>query len=224
MTALIFFTLIKGFLIGLSIAAPVGPVGILCIKKTLSNGKLSGFAAGLGAAIADTLYGAVAAFGLVLVLDFLHAYIAYIQIIGALLLLYFGYKVYTSHASAEETCELQKHYGKSDVCKDFLCTFLLTLTNPGTVIAFMAIFAGLGVIEHGGPLLPTLSVVGVFFGSLCWWLFLSFVVYHTGKRMNERTLDVIHKVSGLLLIGFGVLVFAVWLVEQSGLAGISPLQ
>lgn len=182
----------------------MGPVGLLCIRRALADGRAAAFVAGLGAAVADTFYGAVAGLGLSLVSDFLFEYRTALSILGGLFLLALGWKSWRTPAYFGDMPSV--HMG---LMKDFTATLLITLTNPATILAFMAVFASLGAVqmtEH--PLDATLLIVGVFVGSALWWLSLSALASAVRHRFTERWLHHMHQASGglLLLSGVGVIV------------------
>ena len=156
---------IKGVLLGFSIAAPVGPIGVLCIRRTLANGLLNGFLSGLGVATADGIYGLIAAFGVTAISTFLLDNQIYLRLIGGLFLLHLGY--ITFQATPAEIG--LKEEGKSRF-GSYVSVFFLTLMNPMTIMSFAAVFAGLGVATTGGDyVLAALLVLGVFIGSMLWW-------------------------------------------------------
>jgi threonine/homoserine/homoserine lactone efflux protein len=173
----------RGVLIGLAIAAPVGPVGVLCIRRSLAYGRASGFASGLGAATADALYGSIAAFGLTVVVNLLLGQRVTFQLIGGVFLIYLGIRTILdkprSLATIPDVSTVSDHKPSQRTVNwrslghDYGSTFLLTLTNPMTILSFAAIFAGLGAttVTGGGILV----VSGVFIGSAMWWLALSLV-------------------------------------------------
>jgi len=196
---LVFF--IKGIILGFSIAAPVGPMGVLCIRRTLSKGMLNGFLSGLGTATADAVYGCVAAFSVTVVSTFLLDNQSYLRSIGGLFLLYLGYKTFKS-IPAEVAA---KAVGKG-LLGTYTSAFFLTLTNPLTIISFAAIFAGLGVgTNDGNYLLASLLVFGVFIGSMLWWLILSTSVNLLRSKFDEKRLKWVNRLSGLIIAGFGIL-------------------
>jgi threonine/homoserine/homoserine lactone efflux protein len=191
--------LLRGVLIGFSIAAPVGPIGVLCIRRTLAEGRAFGLVSGLGAATADALYGCVAAFGLTLISAALISHQALLRLIGGIFLCALGIRTLLSlpadQAAAVRGGGLLRAYGS---------TFLLTLTNPMTILAFAAIFAGLGLAEAEGSYASAgLLVLGVFLGSASWWLLLSSVVGVFRTRFTPAGLLWVNRVSGLMLLGFG---------------------
>ncbi len=160
---------LRGLVIGFSIAAPVGPIGVLCIRRTLAEGQLYGLVSGLGAATADALYGCVAAFGLTFISSFLIGHKLWLSLIGGLFLLYLGIKTLLSKP-AEDAAKAE---GKG-LFGAYASTFLLTVTNPMTILSFVAIFAALGLGSTTGSYASALILVlGVFCGSATWWLLLS---------------------------------------------------
>jgi threonine/homoserine/homoserine lactone efflux protein len=200
---MIFSIFLKGFLVGITIAAPVGPIGILCIKKTLTHGRLAGFLTGMGAAVADTCYGAVAAFGLVLVSNLITEYTMAIRIIGGIFLLLIGIKIIRQTTTASAPPAVHITY-----FKDFVTTIFLTLSNPITIFAFIAIFAGLGLADIENRSLSLLMVSGVFLGSTCWWLVLSFLISIIKHRISDTNIHRINLLSGSVMIAFSVVAFA----------------
>lgn len=192
----------KGLLIGLSVAAPVGPIGVLCINRTLSEGPRAGFVTGLGAAAADGVYGAVAAFGIASVSLFLLDHQGLIRGLGGLGLLALGL-----HMGLRKPTERgAESRGFRGLAAAFVSCFLLTLANPATILSFVAIFAALGLAERPGDLQAALiMVVGVFLGSALWWLGLSGVVGRIRHRLGQGTVLWINRGSGLVLGGFGLL-------------------
>ncbi len=191
---------LKGFLIGFSIAAPVGPIGVLCIRRTLAYGRRSGLASGLGAATADALYGGVAAFGLTLISHFLIQQQFWFLLVGGVFLLYLGARAFLSHPDGDPPLTR-----RSDLTGDFLSTVFLTLTNPLTILSFAAIFAGLGLGATGGTYIDAgVMVLGVFLGSALWWWILSFGVGAFRDRFSLRGLRWVNRISGIIILGFGV--------------------
>ncbi len=192
--------LIKGFIIGLSIAVPVGPIGVLCIRRTLAKGRMAGFLSGLGAATADAFYGAIAGFGLTFLVNFLIGKQYWLHLIGGALLVILGVKTFLSKP-AKEGCPVE---GNSR-WHAYLSTFFLTLTNPMTVIFFVAVFAGLGVgSEDDHYLLAGILVTGIFVGSAMWWLVLSGFTGLLQKLLSPRRLQWLNRISGLIILGFGL--------------------
>lgn len=190
---------LKGLIIGLSIAAPVGPIGVLCIRRTLEYGKFIGFMSGLGAATADGLYGMIAGLGLTFITSFLVEQQEWIHLIGSVFLLYLGLKIFVSKPS-----KIAAKANGNNVFGAYASTFLLTITNPVTILSFLAIFSGLGISNSNDDLIASLVVVlGVFLGSALLWLILSGVTGLLMNRMKNSPLNIVNRISGFILLMFG---------------------
>jgi threonine/homoserine/homoserine lactone efflux protein len=193
---------IKGIILGFSVAAPVGPIGILCIRRTLEYGRLSGFVSGLGAAFADMLYAIIAAFGLTFISNVLTAGQDWLQLAGGIFLLYLGWKTFI--AKPRENLNQPVH---KSLLNDFFSVFFLTVTNPMTILAFLGVFAALGFTTSSGNYLEASTLVlGVFLGSAAWWLMLSEGVTLFRKKVTGQVMQWINRISGSLIFGFGVVV------------------
>ena len=192
--------ILRGIVIGFSIAAPVGPIGVLCIRRTLAEGRLVGLATGLGAATADALYGCMAAFGLTALTNRLIGAGLWIRLIGGAFLLYLGIR--TLLAKPGERAAAASGSGLAGA---YLSTFVLTLTNPMTILSFLAVFAAMGMgSTHPEPLAAVSLVVGVFAGSALWWLGLSAVVSMLRSKFDARALRWVNIGSGLVIVAFAV--------------------
>jgi threonine/homoserine/homoserine lactone efflux protein len=192
---------LRGLAIGFGIAAPVGPIGILCIRRTLADGRAVGFAAGLGAATADALYGAVAAFGLTLVSRALVGQRAWLQAAGGIFLCYLGIRTWMAAPAA--TPEASRH--APGLVSAWASTFALTLTNPTTILSFVAIFAGLGLGAGAGGYRPAaLMVLGVFLGSALWWLLLSAGVGFFRSALTRQGLRWVNRLAAVIIAAFGI--------------------
>jgi threonine/homoserine/homoserine lactone efflux protein len=195
---------LRGLVVGLSIAAPVGPIGVLCIRRTLAQGRSYGLVSGLGAATADAVYGCVAGFGLTFISSFLVDQQIWLRLVGGAFLCYLGIKTLLAKP-ADEAAEA----GGTGLLGAYASTFILTLTNPMTILSFAAIFAGLGVAETGGDYASAaILVLGVFTGSVLWWLLLSGGVSLFRKKFTPQAQVWVNRVSGLVVVGFGI--FALW--------------
>jgi len=196
----------KGMLIGVAIAAPVGPIGLLCIQRTLNNGRVSGLVSGLGAATADAIYGFIAAFGLTLISAFLLKQQAWLAGIGGLYLCYLGVQMMrTSTVKAETNAGIAGETRGLGVLSAYTSTLALTLTNPVTILSFLAIYAGLGLAAGAGDYVAaSLLVVGVFTGSALWWLTLSGVVDRLRHQVDARAMHWINVGAGVVVTGFGL--------------------
>jgi len=191
--------LIRGIVIGFSIAAPVGPIGVLCIRRTLADGRAAGLATGLGAATADAIYGCLAAFGLTVVMHALLGAGIWIRVIGGAFLAYLGIRTLLARPSDEAA-----RAGGIGLFGAYASTFALTLTNPMTILSFLAVFAALGLgTTHPEPLAAATLVLGVFAGSALWWLTLSGGVTLLRSRFDARSLRWVNWISGAILIAFG---------------------
>src|SRR6185369_12837604 len=190
---------LKGLILGFAIAAPVGPIGVLCIRRSLADGQLSGFATGLGAATADALYGCVAAFGLTAVSGFLVKQQFWLGLIGGIFLCYLGMRTFFAKARSNE--ENQKASGLMGA---YLSTFFLTITNPMTILSFVAVFAGLGLGTSSDYKLASILVCGVFIGSALWWLLLSGGAALLRSRVGDTFMAVVNRVSGIVIFALGL--------------------
>ncbi len=196
---------LRGFLLGFSIAAPVGPIGLLCIRRTLVGGFWEGLLTGLGAATADAFYGSIAGFSLAFLSSFLLSISPWLRILGGAFLCYLGIRgIFTTRKVKQEGQVpgrgLAGAYGSA---------LFLTLTNPITILAFTAMFAGLGLPQAGTSYRAAGSLVaGVFCGSMSWWLILAALVSRLRWRMTPALMVWVNRLSGLVLLGFGI--WALW--------------
>jgi threonine/homoserine/homoserine lactone efflux protein len=195
---------LRGIMLGFAIAAPVGPIGVLCIRRTLASGRLYGLLSGIGAATADAVYGTIAAFGLTVVSRFLLGQQFWLQLFGGCFLFLLGIRTWRSVVSdmpARGAGQMRQLLGT------YLTTFVLTLTNPMTILSFVGIFAGMGL--SAGNIQSSVSLVfGVFCGSAFWWLLLSVCVGHFREKMDTKILVWVNRVSAAIMCGFGSI--ALW--------------
>ncbi|MBD3880981.1 LysE family translocator [Phormidium tenue FACHB-886] len=198
---------LRGLVIGFSIAAPVGPIGILAIRRTLTSSWGAGFVTGMGAATADAIYGCVAGFGLTSVSGWLISYTVWLQWIGGLFLCYLGIKTILTPPAEAKTITLEKglttrlaHFSM------YASTVFLTLTNPATILSFVAVFVGLGLASAGSNYVTAaVLVAGVFIGSAFWWLLLSSGASLLRSRFNPNRLRWLNRISGAILLTFGII-------------------
>ena len=196
--------LARGLLIGLSIAAPVGPIGVLCIRRTLAHGRMVGLATGLGAATADACYGGIAAFGITVVSSLLLSQQVWIRLIGGIFLCYLGLTTFSA-VPAERAAAA----AGSTLLQAYASALALTITNPLTILSFAAIFAGLGAgATGGGSGAAAVLVAGVFAGSALWWVILSSGIGLLRGKVGPRLLRWVNRLSGSILVTFGLLAFA----------------
>lgn len=192
----------KGILIGFSIAAPVGPIGILTVHRSLRYGTMAGLATGMGAASADAVYGCVAGFGLTFISGFLLSWNTYLLWAGAFFLCSLGL-AFLIKKPAPVSGAAQASF--TTYPSAYLTSFFLTLTNPMTIMAFTAIFAGLGLgMTEESYASAALLVAGVFIGSSIWWLALAFGVGQLKQKINDRFMAALNRAAGLVLLGFGL--------------------
>lgn len=189
---------LKGLLFGFLLAATVGPMWVLCFRRTLAQGALAGFVSGMGIAVADGLYGAVAAFGLTAFSGFLLQHQYWIGLAGGAFLLFLGVTTLLARPDPEGA-----KAGSSSLTQGFLSTLGLTLANPPTILAFAAIFAGLGLVSSD-YVVASVVVLGVFLGSATWWILLAAGAGWLRSRMGPKLFRAINIVSGITILGFAV--------------------
>ena len=194
---------LKGLAFGFVLAATVGPMWVLCLRRTLAYGAATGLVSGMGIAVADGLYGAVAAFGLTAVSGFLLAHGFWIGLAGGVFLVYLGVKTLLSVPAADHEAAKPASHAQA-----FLSTLGLTLANPPTILAFAAIFAGLGLAASADYAAAALVTLGVFLGSAAWWLVLAAFAGTLRARLGPRLLRAINIVSGVTILAFAAWQFA----------------
>ena len=191
---------LKGIFIGLLIAIPVGPVGILCVHRVIAKGRLAGLFSGLGAAVADGLYGAVAAFGLTLISDFLIGYNFWIRLFGGIFIIIIGIRMYLTKPVLDIEDDVPNTLGR-----DFMSTFVVTITNPLTIMGFLAIFAGLNLINtQRGYMDASILVAGVVAGSCIWWLTLVVIFGFICSKFEISCLGALNKIVGVVIVMMGL--------------------
>lgn len=206
--------IIKGIVIGISVSAPLGPIGVLCIQRTLNKGFKSGLISGVGAASADIIYAIIAGFSITFISDFLIENQNYIRIIGGMFLIFIGAKIFTSNP-AKQIRRLRTK--GNNYYKDFITSFFVTVSNPITILAFGAIFASFNMVEKGSGTFPVIIlVVTVFSGAILWWLSLISIVTIFKSRIRLRNLLWINRITGVLIIIFALFVIiSVFIPEAS---------
>jgi len=199
--------IIKGFLLGLLISVPLGPVGALCIQRTVSKGYKSGLMAGLGAVSADLVYALIAGFGVSVIIDWLLKVRRWIQAIGSIFFMFMAYKVFYTNPAIQVRRNRRQ---KDRPLEDFLTTFLLTFSNPTPVFVLMAAFAGFILHDEVNYIDIILSIAGVFAGCVGWWFMLVSVVNMFRSKVRLRHLLWVNKITGIV-----VLIFALVLLLES---------
>ncbi|OIR06203.1 threonine efflux system [mine drainage metagenome] len=199
---------LRGMVIGFALAAPVGPVGILCIRRALADGRYAAFIAGLGAACADTFYGAVAGLGITVISAFLVSHATTLRLVGGLFLMVLGGRTWRTPPRFDP-----QPVSGPGLARDFLSTFLITLSNPATILASMGVFAAMGVMGGSTAAAPSrLLILGVFAGSSLWWLVLSGIASALRAKFTPAALARLNHISGaaLMLFGAGILASLGW--------------
>ena len=195
--------LIKGIIVGLGASIPLGPIGILCIQRTLSKGKWSGFATGMGAAISDIIFSAIALLGLAFVNDFLTTYREWVMLFGGAIVAGFGLKIFITNP-IKQIKRVQE--GNHQYIQDFASSFIMTITNPGAIFLIIGMFAFIGIdsgsYEFGLVLAPAL--LGVFIGTLGWWFTLSTVINLFRNKFRLKQLLVTNWIAGTIIMAIGI--------------------
>jgi threonine/homoserine/homoserine lactone efflux protein len=193
---------LRGIAAGFAISAPVGPVNVLCVSRTIAKGWWAGIVSGFGAAAADTLYGSIAGFSISIVIGFLIREQSKLRLFGGILLVLLGIWYYFKRPES-----LSKQGATGADHSDFVTTFLLNLTNPTTVLSFLAVLAVLGLSERRAAWLTSVMVGGIFAGSMAWWLILTGITNHFRERFNDRAMLWMNRIGGIAIGAFGVVMF-----------------
>lgn len=191
---------VKGIIIGLITGMPLGPIGALCLKTTLTNGALFGFVAGLGSCVADSIYASVAALGLTFISRFLARYQHDLRIFGGIILLIFGINIILSKKESK-----QESSNSKTLVKSFLSTFILAIANPATIFSFLFVFASYGSKNIGhGVVARAILIIGVFCGSFSWWAILVLIAERFHNKLNTEKISLINKVLGSIIVCSGI--------------------
>lgn len=199
---------LSGVVMGLVAAVPIGPVNLICVRRTFAFGPVNGFVSGLGAALGDGVFAAITGLGLTWVAQLIEGYSTIIELIGAALLVFFGFRAFRAGEPRMEQEGSDK--GGATLAGAIASTFALTITNPATLLAFTAMFAGLGGIAGGAGSYSDAAfvVAGVVGGSTGWWLVLTSVIGLFHARVDAGAMRLINRVSGALVAVFGLAVLA----------------
>jgi threonine/homoserine/homoserine lactone efflux protein len=195
-----FELLLRGAVAGLAISAPVGPVNVLCVARTLTRGRAGGIVSGLGAAAADTIYGSIAGFSITLIIGWLVREIFWIRLVGGILLIGIGAVYYFKRPKSLKEMSKVESAGS-----DVATTFLLTLTNPTTILSFLAVLAVLGLGEHRPWTRTVFLVAGIFVGAMCWWTFLAVISGHFRSRFNDDSVVWLNRIGAVAIGVFGLI-------------------
>nr|WP_319398501.1 LysE family transporter [uncultured Carboxylicivirga sp.] len=204
--------ILDGIIIGISASIPLGPIGVLVIQRTLNKGRLSGFFSGLGAAFSDTIYAIIAGFSLSFIVGFIETQMLWIQIIGALVLIGLGLKIFFDNPAVQLRRQRKR---SSSLFQDFVSTFMLTIANPLAVFLFLAFFAGFRVVDAQQQVFDRfLLILGVFMGASIWWFTLSTLINTLRSKINLRRLFWLNKIAGSVIIVLVCVAFIVWVGNE----------
>ncbi|MFP4024693.1 MAG: LysE family translocator [Thiohalospira sp.] len=194
--------LVKGIVVGFLSSIPLGPVGVLCIQRTINKGRTSGLFSGMGAATVDSFFALVAALGLTFIINFIEEQQFFIQLLGGGVLIFLGTRIFNTNPIQQ----IRRHRKKKNkLVEDFLSVLFLTLSNPLAVFLFVAAFAGIGLVtSKDSSIKSSLIIAGVFLGATLWWTSLTFFVDLFRKKFRLKQLWWINKIAGVIIIVFGI--------------------
>jgi len=195
---IIFF--IKGLIIGFAMAVPIGPVGIMCIRKTLAEGHSRGLIIGIGAATADSLYGSMAAFGLTFISDAITAHQFWLRLVGGGVLLFLGIRTFYAQPKDPKI-----RFESTGVLRSYIYAFFLVITNPVTIFAFIAVFAAFGLGQTLNIFSASVLVVGVFSGSCLWFITLSYIAKFFRNKLDKEGFRWVNRIAGVLILISGLI-------------------
>lgn len=193
----------KGFVIGILVSAPMGPIGMLCIQRTLSKGRWHGFITGLGAMVSDIVYAILTSLGMGVVVNFVEANQAPLQLGGSLVLAVFGYYIYQSNPVRNLRKQKER---RLSFTQDFITAFLLTFSNVLIVLLYIGLFARFGFIlpDHSiGMIVGGVGCIGI--GAVCWWLFITYIVSKLRKWFNVRGIWLMNRIVGSIIITLSII-------------------
>lgn len=192
------YTLIKGMLIGVVVSAPVGPIGVLCLQRTLNRGKAHGFATGFGAMLSDMIYALIAGFSMSMVIGFIEDHKLALEILGSIVVFFFGLHTYRDNPVAKLK---NMETSKGSVVQDFLSSFGLTITNPLVVFLFIGVFSRFSFLTSDASTLQNvLCISSILVGALVWWLLIVNIADIFRSRFNLRGLVILNKLTGSVLM------------------------
>lgn len=205
--------LVKGFIIGVVVSAPMGPVGVLCIQRTLNKGRWYGFVTGLGASFSDIIYALLTGYGMSFIFDFINANIFYLQLLGSVMLLLFG--IYTYRSNPVQSIRPISH-NKGTYLHNLITAFLVTLSNPLIIFLFIGLFARFAFVLPGIPVGEQLiGYLAIFLGAMAWWFSITFFVNKVRARFNLRGIWMINRIIGVIVIVVSVFGLAFTLLGAS---------
>ena len=192
-------TILTGILIGICVSAPVGPLGVLCIQRTLSRGKLHGFITGMGATTSDIIYVLLVSLGMSFILDFINTHQFLIQLIGSIIILLFGLHLFLKKPK-NQLPDIKTPRSKGDLISDYLSAFALCFSNPLIMFLFIGLFARFQIIESGNITNNIVSFISILIGATIWWILLTLIVGYFKSKFKLRELWIINKITGSIII------------------------
>lgn len=200
--------ILKGLIIGIVASAPMGPVGVLCIQRTLNKGRWFGFVTGIGAALSDIIYALITGFGMSFVVEFIEnkTNMFYLQLIGSIMLLFFGLYTYRSNP-AESIRPASKN--KGTLIHNFVTAFFVTLSNPLIIFLFVALFARFTFVVPDHALQQSLGYLSIFIGALLWWFTLTYAINKVRTRFKVKEIFVLNKIIGGVVIVAAIIGFMI---------------
>lgn len=197
-----FDTILKGIFIGILVSAPMGPIGVLCVQRTLNEGKMHGFLSGVGASLSDLVYAIIAGLGMGFIMDFIQTNHYPLQVAGSIVLVVLGYYIYKSNPT--ETLVKQKEK-KSPYWQNIISSFFLNLSNIGILFFFIAIFARFNLINSDNLAQNIAGILAIGAGAVLWWLVISTIVNHVRSKFNPRGLKIFNSILGIVIIGIAII-------------------
>lgn len=205
-------TFIDGIVVGFLASVSLGPIGVLCIQRTLQRGRLSGFVSGMGAVFSDTIYAVIAGFSISYIVSFIEKQFIWINIFGAIILIIFGATIYRSNPAVQLRRQKNK---KGNLIQDFVSTFLLTISNPVALFIFIAFFTSFSVVQPSSGLIDQLILIaGVFAGATIWWLLLTTILGLFRSKVNLRRLFWINKIAGATIIVSVIIYLSIVIIQE----------
>ena len=203
----------KGFIIGVTVSAPLGPVGVLCIQRTLNKGRWYGFVTGVGASLSDIFYALLTGYGMSFVFDYVNKNIFYLQLLGSVMLLAFG--IYTFRSNPVRSLR-HMSVNKGTYLHNFLTAFFVTLSNPLIIFLFIGLFARFAFVSEGVLLFEAVSgYLAIAVGALSWWLGITYFVNKVRRQFNLRGIWILNRVIGSIVVLVSLLGLAFTLMGQS---------
>lgn len=204
-------TIIIGIFIGLCVSVPTGPLGVLCIQRTISRGKTHGLMTGLGATTSDLIYALLVSLGMSYIIQFVESHQSAIQIVGSLIIGLFGLHLFLKQPHPEIVSKGKRKLSKSELANDYISALLLCLSNPLIIFLFIGLFAQFSVIEPGNTLKTAVCFASIFIGALSWWLTLTLIVGKFRRHFGLKGLQILNKTTGgiLIIIAIGTIAYSI---------------